>query len=463
MKKREMYLKDWGKNMHSVNVGKFIDESKFTGFHAWLVFFCGFILTFDGFDLVIYGTIVPVLMKEWSLTPVETGTLASYALFGMMIGAMIFGPLADKWGRKNVILLCVTIFSIFTVLVGFSHGPTQFGIYRFIAGLGLGGVMPNTIALITEYSPKKLKSTMVSVMFSGYSVGGMLAAGLGILLIPKFGWESVFFVGGLPLLALPIMYLFLPDSPGFLIAKNKHEKVGQILSKIDKGFRPEKGVTYELVTPKQPGSSIVKLFENGRALSTIMFWIAFFMGLLMIYGLNTWLPKLMTQAGYPLGSSLMFLLVLNFGAIVGAIFGGWAADRWSAKVITILYFALAGIVLTLLGFGANMFLLYLMIGIAGGSTIGTQIITNSFASQFYPFNIRSTGVGWALGIGRIGALVGPIMGGYLLSMQLPFYQNFIAFAIPGIIGAVAVMFIQEKHSAAYEAKQKQADKQSITL
>ena len=173
-------------------------------FHGVVLFWCAFAIIFDGYDLVIYGSVLPSLMEEWSLTPNQAGTLGSVALIGMMLGALIFGPLADKMGRKNVILFCIALFSLFTGLIGISSGPVEFGIYRFIAGLGLGGVMPNAIALMTEYSPKKLKSTLVSIMFSGYSVGGMLAAGLAISLIGQFGWRSLFYVGALPLLFLPL-------------------------------------------------------------------------------------------------------------------------------------------------------------------------------------------------------------------------------------------------------------------
>jgi AAHS family benzoate transporter-like MFS transporter len=432
--------------MRSINVSEVIDNSKFNRFHALMVFWCAFIIVFDGFDLVIYGTVVPVLMKEWSLTPLQAGSLGSYALFGMMLGALIFGPIADKLGRKNVILFCVTLFSTFTALIGFSTGPTEFGIYRFLAGLGLGGVMPNTVALMTEYSPKSLKSTLVSVMFSGYSVGGMLSAGLGIILIPYFGWESIFFVGALPLLMVPLMYKFLPDSPQFLVAKNKNEQISQLLSKVNTDFTPQKNDHYVIVTTKTAGMPVIKLFENRRALSTVMFWISFFMCLLMIYGLNTWLPNLMSKAGYPLGSSLAFLFVLNMGAIVGATFGGWIADHWNAKKVLVLFFIMAGISLTLLGFKANTVILYILVAIAGAATIGTQIIANAYVSQYYPPEMRSTGIGWSLGIGRLGGIVGPMMGGILLSMNLPLKLNFIAFAVPGIIAALAVLFIQEKNA-----------------
>jgi AAHS family benzoate transporter-like MFS transporter len=306
--------------------------------------------------------------------------------------------------------------------------------------------MPNTVALMTEYSPRKLKSTLVCIMFSGYSIGGMFAAGLGIVFISRFGWESVFYVGALPLLVLPFMYKSLSDSPSFLLAKKKTDKIGIILSKINPGFTPQKGDNYEVVIPKKVGIPVIKLFENHRALSTIMLWISFFMCLLMIYGLNTWLPNLMAKANYTLGSSLMFLLVLNFGAIFGAIFGGWAADRWNAKKVLVVFYLLAAVSLTLLGFKGSTFVLFVLVAIAGASTIGTQIIANAYVSQYYPIHMRSSGIGWALGIGRSGAIVGPMMGGVLLSMDLPLMQNFLSFAIPGVIAAVAILFVQEKYS-----------------
>ena len=429
--------------MH-INIEKVVNEAKFNSFHFLLVFWCGFIIMFDGYDLVIYGSAIPILIKEWSLTPTQAGALGSYALIGMMFGALIFGPIADKIGRKNVILFCLALFSFFTFLIGFSNGPGQFGIYRFIAGLGLGGVMPNAVALTTEYSPKPLKSTLVSIMFSGYSLGGMLSAGLAILLLPKFGWQSLFFVGGLPLLFLPILYKTLPESSNFLLAKSNAENIKKVLKRINPSLQFQDGDSFVISNKeKQQGISVMKLFHEKRALSTILLWISFFMCLLMIYGLNTWLPQLMLESGYPINSSLMFLLVLNLGAIFGAIFGGWLADRWSAKKVLILFFVLGSVSLTLLGFKGHILFLYFLIGIAGAATIGTQIISNAYASNYYPLTIRSSGVGWALGIGRLGAIVGPIMGGVLLSMQLSTFQNFLAFAIPGIIAAISVSFINE--------------------
>ncbi|MGX9134326.1 MFS transporter [Rummeliibacillus sp. JY-2-4R] len=429
----------------SFNVAAMIDQSKFKGFHGLVLFWCAFIIVFDGYDLVIYGSAISNIMEEWSLNPNQAGSLGSVALIGMMLGALIFGPLADKIGRKNVILFCIALFSLFTGLIVFTHSPFQFGICRFIAGLGLGGVMPNAIALMTEYSPKSLKNTLVSIMFSGYSVGGILAAGLAIAMLGQFGWKSLFLVGAFPLLALPFIYKTLPESPRFLLKKNELEKMGKILTKIDPTFTYHENINFEQMKTKEIGMPVVKLFKNGRALSTIMFWIAFFMCLLMIYGLNTWLPKLMDGAGLSV-SSLMFLLVLNVGAIFGAIFGGQLADRWNPKSVLLLFFLLAAISLTLLGWVHNIFLLYVLVAIAGATTIGTQIICNAYISQFYPTEMRSSGLGWALGIGRLGAIAGPLIGGVLLTMKLPFYQNFLIFALPGIIGALALCLVQEKYS-----------------
>ena len=430
--------------MRSINISRIVDESKFNRFHGLVLALCAFIIICDGFDLVIYGSVVSVLMEDWQLTAVQAGALGSYALIGMMFGAFIFAPLADKIGRKKVIILSVFLFSLFTGLIGFAKSPTEFGIYRFISGIGLGGVLPITVALMTEYAPKHLKNRLVTIMMCGYSVGGILAAGLGIFIIPRYGWESVFFVGALPLLALPIIIKWLPESLGFLLARNKKKEIGRLLSKIDPTFTPEKNDQYEVVIPKKTGMIGANLFQEGRALSTLLFWVSFFMCLLMVYGLNTWLPKLMAQAGYALGSSLMFLLVLNAGAILGSLIGGWAADRWNTKKVLIFYFILGAIALTLLGTHPNTVVLYTLVAIAGATTIGTQIILYSYVSQYYPITMRSTGLGWASGVGRIGGIVGPIMGGFLLGAQFPLQFNFMAFAIPGMIAAIAVAIIREK-------------------
>ena len=186
--------------MNSINIARTVDESKFNRFHGLVVFWCAFIIVFDGYDLVVYGSVVSLLMEEWSLTSVQAGTIGSYALIGMMFGAFIFAPLADRIGRKNVILFCVILFSLFTGLIAFSNGPVEFGIYRFIAGLGLGGAFPVTVALVTEYSPSVIKNRLVTLMLCGYAIGGILASGLAIYLIPVAGWKSMFLVGAIPLL-----------------------------------------------------------------------------------------------------------------------------------------------------------------------------------------------------------------------------------------------------------------------
>lgn len=219
--------------MNSIHVARTVDESKFNRFHGLLVFWCAFIIVFDGYDLIVYGSVVSTLMEEWSLTSVQAGTIGSYALIGMMFGAFIFAPLADRFGRKHIIIFCVVLFSLFTGLIAFSNGPTEFGIYRFIAGLGLGGAFPVTVALVTEYAPKVMRNRLVTLMLCGYGIGGILASGLAIYLIPAAGWKAMFLVGAIPLLAVPFLYRHLPESLGFLMAQKKEKEIGQVLARIN--------------------------------------------------------------------------------------------------------------------------------------------------------------------------------------------------------------------------------------
>lgn len=416
-----------------IDVSRLIDDARFNRFHWMVLFWCALIIIFDGYDLVIYGVVLPVLMKEWSLTPLQAGALGSYALFGMMAGALLFGPLSDKIGRKKSITICVVLFSGFTVLNGLARNPTEFGICRFIAGLGIGGVMPNVVALMSEYAPKKIRSTLVAIMFSGYSVGGMLSAGLGMVLLPSHGWQSVFYVAGIPLLLLPLIMKILPESVGFMIRQGRLDEAQKVLQRVEPSYRPQVGQTLTMPALKAGGAPLLELFRDGRARRTLMLWTAFFCCLLMVYALNSWLPKLMNKAGYGLGSSLSFLLVLNFGAIFGAVGGGWLGDRFNLPRVLAVFFALAATSIGLLGFNSPSWVLYTLIAVAGATTIGSQILLYACGAQFYGLAIRSTGLGWASGIGRNGAIVGPVLGGALMGMGVPLTANFLAFAVPGVI------------------------------
>ena len=307
--------------------------------------------------------------------------------------------------------------------------------------------MPNVVALMTEYAPKRIRSTLVAVMFSGYAIGGMTSALLGAWLVTDYGWKIMFYIAIIPFLALPILWKFLPESLMFLTKKGETEKVREIVQKIapEQAIQPE--TTFKLNEPVAGDDAPLKaLFQQGRTFSTMMFWVAFFMCLLMVYALGSWLPKLMIQAGYSLGASMIFLFALNIGGMVGAIGGGALADRFHLKPVLTTMFTLGAIALILLGFNSPQMVLYGLIAIAGVATIGSQILLYTFVAQFYPTAVRSTGMGWASGIGRIGAIVGPVLTGALLTFELPHQMNFLVIAIPGVIAALAVFMVNLKVS-----------------
>lgn len=431
--------------MNTVNVNEVIDKAKFTPFHFNVVFWCLLIILFDGYDLAINGVALPLLMQEWSLSAVQAGMLASTALAGMMFGAMMFGTLADKIGRKKVIMICVVLFSGFTFAGGFASNPTEFGILRFLAGLGIGGVMPNLVALTSEYAPARLRATLVTTMFSGYAVGGVMAALLGAWFTPNFGWQIMFFIAGVPLLLLPLIWKFLPESLTFLVKAQKHDNARQMMQRLDDQLSLNDQTQLALSEIKIAEPAFVSsLFKQGRTASTLLFWLAFFMCLLTLYALGSWLPKLMMAAGYSLGNSLMFLLAMNIGAVIGTVGGGILADKFHLKPVIITLCLSGAVALSLLGFKSPQPVIYFLVGVAGASAIGGQILLYSYVAQYYPLTVRSTGIGWASAVGRSGAIVGPILIGMLLGMELPHQLNFMAVGLPVVIVAIAVSLIVRK-------------------
>lgn len=443
-----------------IDIQSVIDHARLTPTHWTVLFWCTLIILFDGYDLVIYGVVLPTLMKEWNLGPEVAGYLGSSALVGMMVGGPILGSLADKFGRKAMILVCMFIFSLFTVINGFATTPVEFAIYRFIAGLGIGGVLPNAVALMSEYAPRRIRSSMVAIMFSGYSVGGMLSASLGIWIVPQYGWQVMFYLAILPLVLIPLVAWFMPDSLMFLLHHGKEGQVRDLIQKMEprQRFAPDARLVLDVV--KQDKAPLVELYRENRAISTTMFCTCFFMSLLMIYGLSSWLPKLMTAAGYGFSNSLMFLFAMNVGAIIGAVSGGWLADRFHLKPVLSIFFLCGAVALGLLGFPHPQAVLYLLVMVAGAASIGTSILLYAYVAQFYPTMIRSTAMGWAAGVGRIGAIAGPIMGGTLLAMELSHTLSFVAFAIPALIAAVAVLLVQTRYQ--YQHKHRMIEPQAQT-
>lgn len=438
--------------MQRINAVDILDTAKLSRFHFLLVFWCSFIMLFDGYDLVIYGSVLPHLMTEWNLTPSEAGMLGSSSMLGMMFGAVALGTTADRFGRRPIILFCVALFSVAAFINAFAFDATTFGICRFLTGVGLGGVVPNLVTILKEMAPTQYRNRLINLMLSFFAVGGLLSALAGMYLIPLLGWHSPFYIAGLSLLCLPLLYKTLPESVAYLVHRDRQEEVGRLLKEINPTHRPVGQVRYEVQSvANTAATSLSSLFSDARAVATLMVWVAFGMCMLMVYGLNTWLPKLMNSGGYPLGSSIAFLLVMNIGALIGQLASGFVADRWGCKPTLLLFFALSAVSISLLGVRPGPVTLYLILLVAGGATVGCLSVVHTLAADIYPANARSTGVSMAAAVGRCGAVAGPLLGGYLLGLSLPFEQNFLLFALPGVVAVIAVLLISRQHAGQLEA------------
>lgn len=434
--------------MDRIDVHKLADEARFNGFHALVLFWGLLILIFDGYDLAVVGAALPSIMKDMGVSAGSAGFMASSALFGMMFGALLFGTLADRIGRVLTLSICVALFSVFTAAAGLARDPVTFSVLRFLAGLGIGGVLPVVTAQMAEFSPLRIRARLVVLVFTGYSLGGILVALTAKQLIEAHGWQSVFLAAGLPLLLIPFIVKTMPESMPFLIKKKRDEELRRIVRKL----APNVSLLGEhrFVVPavdQADGAPIRHLFQEGRAFSTVMIWLAFFMGLFMVYALSSWLTKLMAMAGYSLGSALTFTLVFNVGAIVGSVIGAWLGDKFNIKLVLVAFYALGAASLALMGYTKSTELLFVVVFVVGASTLGTAVLAYAYAGEFYPIVVRSTGVGFASGVGRLGAILGPILIGGLVALKLPLEQNFMAIGLAGLIGAVAVMLINHGLSA----------------
>ena len=422
-----------------VDVAGFIDRQPVGGFQIKLLLTCAAVLFLDGFDTQAIGYVAPALAKEWGLSKAALGPVFSAGLFGLMIGALVFGPLADRIGRKKIIIFSTLAFGIGTLATAFIGDVNALLAIRFLTGLGLGGAMPNAIAMTSEFSPHRRRATMVMVMFCGFSIGAALGGLLAAALIPQFGWRSVFAVGGVaPLLLVPILALRLPESVRFLALTGRAPaRVAELLGQIDRnaGFTP--ATQFVVHEPQLTGMPVLHLFREGRTLPTLLLWVVFFMSLLDLYFLSNWLPTVLNDLGASVSSAALIGSMLQVGGVVGTFALGSIIDRFSFRALALVYFAAVFAVGAIGQLGHSVALVTAAIFAAGFCVVGGQIAANGLAAGFYPTSVRATGVGWALGIGRVGSIVGPLVGGALLTAKWSTGSVFLAAATAAMCAALA--------------------------
>jgi AAHS family 4-hydroxybenzoate transporter-like MFS transporter len=427
----------------AIDVGTLIEGQGFGRFQAGLMFWICAFMFIEGYDMQVVGYAAPAIIKAWHSDKAAFGGVFGAGLGGFMLGATLLGNLGDRVGRKRMIVAGSLLFGLFTLASACATSLTELLVLRAVAGLGLGGSIPNAIALMTEYAPAKVRATRVGIMFIGYTVGSALGGVIAAQLMPAYGWPSVFLVGGILPLAIGGLSIFvLPESVRFLmVQRGRADLVLPLLRRVRPDLALRDDATFTLYEERQPGLPVKQLFAGARASMTSLLWLAYAANMVSLHFLTSWLPTVIADSGVPLAHAVIATALLQAGGGVGSLVVGRLLDRIGTLGIVAAFLVAVPCVAALGQIGTDETPLMILVTIAGLCIIGGQAGINALSGTLYPTYMRSTGTGWAFGMGRFGSILGPVIGGQLIALSLPLGTLFATAAAPILVSAGALFFL----------------------
>lgn len=442
----------------TVDVASIIDDSRFGTSQFLIAALCALCLVMDGFDAQAMGYVAPAVIRDWHIAKEVLSPVFSAALLGMLVGSLVFSALADRIGRRPVLVGTTLFFAVCMILTGFADSIGGLIGWRFAAGVGLGCIMPNAMALAGEYSPRRIRITVMMIVSCGYTVGGVVGGFVSAALIPAFGWRSVFFAGGVfPLVIGVVMLMALPESLQFLLFRSRsardEARVRRQLERIAPGISTADTV-FTTTESRSAGLPFVELFKAGRARVTALLWVLNFANLLDMYFLSNWLPTVLHEAGYTTSVAVLAGSALWGGGVIGTVLLGRVIERFGFTRVLAAIFLM--VIFTIAAIGnstvmATALLMFVSIFLTGFTIMGGQPAINSLAAVYYPTSLRSTGIGWSLGIGRVGSVIGPLVGGLLLHLNWSMQALFVAAAVPACVSLLSIVAIHRVGRAEKES------------
>jgi AAHS family 4-hydroxybenzoate transporter-like MFS transporter len=443
-----------------INIAEVVDNSRIGGFQVGVFLLCAACLILDGFDVFALGFVNPDIRKELALDATRMGWVITSGLVGILIGALGFGGMGDRLGRRPVLIIATASFAVLTLLTGFATSLAQLVVLRLLAGIGLGGIMPNVVSLVGEYCPKRSRALVVILVQNGFNLGGVLAGFVALWLVPEHGWRSVFYVGGLiPLAIAACMLPWLPESLQLLAMRARssaghataHARETAAIRKWLARSAPSVQATpsSEYVVAERPkgGLPAGRLFEDGRGVGTVLLWVVNFMNILNIYFLTGWGPAVFRDAGFSQGTSFWVGITLLLGGTAGTLVLAWLVSVLGYIRVLTAASGLGAVAVASMGLPLSAGMFFAVIFSAGFCIIGAQGGLNALAAAFYPTDLRSTGIGYALGVGRIGGIVGAPIAGALIDRGWMAGQIFLAASGPALIAAAAIFSLRTRVKA----------------